>query len=640
MTAERDIYSLVNDHVDSGETPLVSVVCPSFNTGPYLRAALQSILDQDYPFIEVLVMDAGSTDDTDEIVRSFGPRFGERLRYIVDSDEGQGDAINRGMSLASGDILAWLNADDEYSANAVSTAVEFFSKNSDTGLVYGAAIGTDGRGRHYGRRQNTEPGGFDDLVHDRCFIVQPASFWRKEVWEVCGPLRADMHFALDYEFFMAVAEKYEILFIDEVLAYERLHSAAKTYNGQYSRILEIVAAAELHGGNDLPRAFHGEGAAVCLIEAKRLRAAGDYAAADRANELARKWRATNPARTLAFLALLSADSRIMPRARLVYDGVADGITSAPERVQRSLPVLRQRVLRTASEKLPMLRPRIGDLSQYPARPLVEPPPFTSTLAEPPRISVVTPSFNQAKFLPATVASVLDQGYRNLEYVVQDGGSTDGSVEYLGSLESEQLRWVSEPDGGQAHAINLGFAGTTGEIMGWINSDDVLLPGALDCVAQYFNDHPDVDVVYGHRILIDDAGLETGRWIVPPHDNKSITWADYVPQETMFWRRSVWEKVGGLDESFRFALDWDLLLRFVAAGAKIERIPRFLGCFRVYSEQLTSSVIDTLGSEEMDRLRQRSHGRSVSSSEIAGALLPYYARHLVLHAGWRLGILQY
>ncbi len=123
-------------------------------------------------------------------------------------------------------------------------------------------------------------------------------------------------------------------------------------------------------------------------------------------------------------------------------------------------------------------------------------------------------------------------------------------------------------------------------MAWFNSDDLLAPRALAFVAAYFAANPDVDVVYGHRIIIDDADREVGRWIMPRHEEDSIEWIDYVPQETLFWRKRAWDLAGGIDPSFQFALDWDLLARFQQAGCKIVRLPYFLGCFRVHSQQKT------------------------------------------------------
>ena len=237
-------------------------------------------------------------------------------------------------------------------------------------------------------------------------------------------------------------------------------------------------------------------------------------------------------------------------------------------------------------------------------------------ASPPLVSIVTPSFNHAQFLERTMQSVLQQNYSNLEYIVQDGGSTDGTDQVLKKYRPKLKSVESRPDGGQANAINLGFQHASGEIMGWLNSDDLLLPGAVPYVAAFFLAHPEVDVVYGHRINIDEYDQEIGRWIMPSHDNELLRWADYIPQETLFWRRRIWDKVGAsLDESFQFALDWDLLLRFQDAGAKFARLPRFLGAFRVHAAQKTQANMDGTGQEEMNRLRVRIHGRTASWFEL-------------------------
>jgi glycosyltransferase involved in cell wall biosynthesis len=238
--------------------------------------------------------------------------------------------------------------------------------------------------------------------------------------------------------------------------------------------------------------------------------------------------------------------------------------------------------------------------------------------ERPDLTIVTPSYNHVRYLAETMQSVLGQTGANVAYVVQDGGSTDGSVELIQQVGSRLASWASTPDNGQADAIARGFAltrGTPGDLMAWINSDDVYLPGTLAYVADYFGRHPEVDVLYGHRILIDENSREVGRWFLPPHDDDLLKLNDFVPQETMFWRRRIWDKVGGIDISFKFAMDWDLLLRFQAAGAKIVRVPYFLACFRVHAAQKTSAEIKKTGYQEIDALRLRTFGRSPSMSEI-------------------------
>ncbi len=226
----------------------------------------------------------------------------------------------------------------------------------------------------------------------------------------------------------------------------------------------------------------------------------------------------------------------------------------------------------------------------------------------PRISIVIPSYKQAAYLEKTITSLLSQDYPALELIVVDGGSDDGSKEIIEKYSAHIKWWCSEQDSGQTNALNRGFAQSSGEIMAWLNSDDMLMPETLNRVAAYFAHYQNVDAVYGHRILIDEEDRDIGRWIVPKHDDKVMTWADFIPQETLFWRRSLWQKAGKkLDESFKFAMDWDLLLRFRDAGARFVRLPYFLGLFRVHAGQKTSAQINDVGFAEMQRLRKRCLG---------------------------------
>lgn len=296
-----------------------------------------------------------------------------------------------------------------------------------------------------------------------------------------------------------------------------------------------------------------------------------------------------------------------------------------------------RVIRGANE---IFRPRLGKFNQYVPRPLSILPRGQSeaVLGHYPRISIVTPSFWQGGYIEKTLLSVLDQRYSNLEYFVQDGGSNDSTTAVLKAYNDRLSGWESKKDSGQSQAINRGFANTNGEIMAWLNSDDLLLPGALHTVADYFNRHPEVDVVYGNRIMIDQNDLEIGRWIMPGHDREVLSWVDYIPQETMFWRRRIWDKVGAqVDESFRFAMDWDLLIRFRDAGAKFANIPVFLGAFRIHDQQKTSCQINEIGRQEMDRIRERALGRVPTNTQIRKATLPYLLRHVAVDMLYRIDL---
>jgi|GEM_PF-2685954 len=338
---------------------------------------------------------------------------------------------------------------------------------------------------------------------------------------------------------------------------------------------------------------------------------------------------------------MAPDNEVYQRAFESLNLVAEARLKVIEEQQAALESYRRRDIKQRIRRF--LTPQLGLLYQYPPKPLAIPRKYFGTKppARPPVISIVTPSYNQGGFIERTIQSVLDQGYPRLEYIIQDGASTDDTMQVVEKYKSRLRHYESVKDGGQTCAINLGFRHATGEIMAWLNSDDLLLPGALNYVGDYFSRHPEVDVVYGHRIIVDEADQEVGRWVMPPHDDEALSWADYVPQETLFWRRAVWEKAGGgVDESFQFAMDWDLLLRLRASGARMRRLPRFLGAFRVHPHQKTSARITEIGEQEMARLRERCAGRPVSWVEINNHLRPYLKKHVLYRKLHRYGIVRY
>lgn len=282
-----------------------------------------------------------------------------------------------------------------------------------------------------------------------------------------------------------------------------------------------------------------------------------------------------------------------------------------------------------------LKPRLGQLrAQYSPRPLTVPAGYCRvTPPNPaPTISVVTPSLNHGRFIARTIESILGQAYPELEYIIMDGGSIDETLDIVDRYRDQIHHFESGPDAGQASAINRGFAHSSGEIMAWLNSDDLLLPGSLARVANLFADHPEVDLIYGHRVLIDEEDRDIGIWITPPHGPDSLKWFDFLPQETAFWRRSLWERAGGIDEAIGVAFDWDLFLRFQAAEARIVRIPRLLGGFRLHPGQKTQ-VHQRTALAELAEIRQRANGRPISLDEARARVdhmrlmsLPRYAWH--------------
>lgn len=300
----------------------------------------------------------------------------------------------------------------------------------------------------------------------------------------------------------------------------------------------------------------------------------------------------------------------------------------------SAGALRRRWRKVRARILRYIGPRLGVLNQYAPRE----PRFAklqsgdSDGAALPTISIVTPSYQQGRFLSMAIESVLEQAYPHLEYFIQDGASTDCSPSILHEYSEKLSGWTSEPDRGQAHAINRAFRRTSGEIMGWLNSDDLLIPGTLHYVGRFFQRNPQVSVLYGNRILINEHGFEIGRWILPNHHPEVLRWVDFIPQETLFWRRSAWEAVGGeVNEELNFALDWDLLLRFQKAGAIFAHVPEFLGAFRVHSQQKTSLHYDSIGMMEVAALRRATLGYQPTEKEVSKRVKWYLYRHLAAHA---------
>ena len=192
--------------------------------------------------------------------------------------------------------------------------------------------------------------------------------------------------------------------------------------------------------------------------------------------------------------------------------------------------------------------------------------------EKPLVSIITPSYNQASFLEATIHSVLEQDYPNLEYIIVDGGSTDGSVDIIRRYADRLAGWVSEKDHGQTDAINKGFARARGDILAWLNSDDTYEPGAVREAVEFLCSHPEVGLVYGEANYIDQAGRVIGRFPAAQTDYKRLRRGYvHIPQQSAFWRASLWRQVGPLDPAFYFAMDYDLWVR-LARLAMIQFLP--------------------------------------------------------------------
>jgi glycosyltransferase involved in cell wall biosynthesis len=241
----------------------------------------------------------------------------------------------------------------------------------------------------------------------------------------------------------------------------------------------------------------------------------------------------------------------------------------------------------------------------------------------PLVSIVTPSFNQAGYLEETIKSVLMQDYPRIEYIVMDGGSTDGSLGAIKKYEGRIASWVSEQDKGQTDAINKGFGKAKGDILAWINSDDTYHPSAVSEAVEFLNENPDVAMVYADCNFINEAGQVIGKFASRQTDYRKLRRGYvHIPQQTMFFRAQYWKELGPLDPSFYFAMDYDLWVR-IARRAPLRYLPgRTWANFRIHTSSKTN-VNDERGWQEMLRVHYRDGG-----GFFAPIVAKYYLRKII------------
>ncbi len=209
-------------------------------------------------------------------------------------------------------------------------------------------------------------------------------------------------------------------------------------------------------------------------------------------------------------------------------------------------------------------------------------PAAGKIKNQPLVSIITPSYNQAQFLGKAILSIKEQDYPRIEHIIIDGGSTDGSLDVLEKY-SDSLTWISEPDEGQSQAINKGFARASGEIIGWINSDDFYLPGAVSIAAKALTENPDIDAIYGYCAKVDENGKTTEILKSPEFDRRVIfSNPCIIYQQTVFFRKSLLDKAGLLDEKLHYAMDFDLWIRMAKVG-EFKLIPEVLAAYRFTSD---------------------------------------------------------
>ncbi len=245
----------------------------------------------------------------------------------------------------------------------------------------------------------------------------------------------------------------------------------------------------------------------------------------------------------------------------------------------------------------------------------------------PTVSIITPSYNQARYLEETIRSVLEQDYPALEYFVMDGGSNDGSVEIIRRYGDQLTGWVSEKDQGQADAINKGFRRATGEIIAWLNSDDAYQPGAIQKAVESFEKHPEAGLVYGNVLSIDENSQPFNLQTFKPFTLNDLMAFNIISQPAVFMRRSILEKAGLLDPTFHFLLDHHLWLRILRLAPAVY-LPETLAAARYHAEAKNLARTADFGAEAF---------RIVDWMRSAPELAPIFEhnRHRILAGAHRL-----
>jgi glycosyltransferase involved in cell wall biosynthesis len=531
----------------------ISIVTPSFNQGLFLERTIRSILDQNDPNLQYIVVDGASDDDSPAIIQ----RYADNLAWLIsEQDQGHADAINKGFSHSDGEIMAWLNSDDMYFPWTLQLVREIFEKFPDVEWITGIPVLWNTKDQltenHKGKAYLNK---WDYMAGRYEWIQQESTFWRRSLWNRAGGRIDDSGtIMIDGELWTRFFKHAELWRVETLLGGYRLHATNRAHSAA-ERVEEEMKS---------------------FCDTFKMEATEDE-----------RW-------TFDQYLKLSDENRIgdLHHPCCCYPVIQwSMVTNSWEKSV---------IYKRHEDLLRILAESTGRTTWPYKAPKGRPVPATLPDNKPwPRISIITPSYNQGQYIEQTILSVANQNYPNVEHIVMDGGSTDETVAVLEKYSPLLTFWVSEKDGGQSNAINKGFAKATGDIVTWLNSDDLLAPGALAAIAMAF-DRSGADMVAGICQLHRDGeifdqhltGCADGPLPLAELLDLENHWmsGQFFFQPEVFFKRDLLLKVGGnVNEKAHWSMDFELWVRFAQAGATLKVIGRPIAQFRVHGEQKTHDL---------------------------------------------------
>lgn len=642
--------------------PVVSLVMPAYNAEKYILESISSVKAQTEENWELIIVDDFSTDNTFKLVQQVAESDKRIHIYRMQGNKGPSFTRNFGIEKARGEFIAFLDADDLLSPTALCDRIAALQKHRLAGASYCDALLIDDLGVEIDYIILPPITNFVDLAENR--FPTSLILLRASLLELEGAFDTSLRFGEDWDLWLRLTRtgRYFVKASDCKVYYRQYQgSLSRNVLEDFTQRMEVLDRAwgvDANCKHPIPEFKNGLGDAIKLaLKIKRTFPTAMAELAAGKEVAAKQLMANIPIRILPLfdplelaarcnfqikrnLCVASVDGKkLKPQFKqffsnyygnieplFIEDFIAhlfpSGIAYTMQRGKRIVKLLLNGVRTGVLSPKSLLSLILGEklVSLIPGRTFKR-HSVTSNRAYlrkikkqanhlkrlwQPLVSIVTPSYNHAEFIKETLDSVSSQDYPKIEHLIIDAGSEDGTLDILKAHEKD-IKYISEPDDGQSSAINKGFKMATGEIVAWLNSDDVYYStDAISAVVRFFSENPEVEVVYGRGDFVDKAGKFLREAYVHKDDRNlkfAFAWAVGILQPAVFFRRSVFDKVGYLDESNHTSMDYEFWLRLTHAGIKMRFLDKKIAKAKYHEDMKSSKTRGKQLSETLDIVRK-------------------------------------